>query len=157
MLAESCCALILCLVVLVYWLKRSLSAQLIGGIRVLVEKMKEYDLDTRAGLIVFRGRNLKVVYLDPILAPVLGNPQCIEELLPESMHRQHRMLIRPYTGWFGNPLPKLLNHPLRNVPILKIDKSILKAKLIIGKFKIGIRDIYYVVVQPNQSAAQYVH
>jgi class 3 adenylate cyclase len=124
------------------------NAQLVHGIQNLVEKMKEYDLDARAGLIVCSGKSLKVVYLDPTLEPMFGNPLSVNDLLPESMLEKHRNLIHRYVGWAGQSLPDSLNHPLRNVSVVKKDKSILKAKLIIGKFSSGLRDMYYVVLQP---------
>jgi class 3 adenylate cyclase len=114
--------------------------------------MKEYDLDTRAGVLIFSGHDLRIQYMDPALVSSLGNPACVEDLLPESMHEKHRKLVGRYVGVNGEKqLPDSLNHPLRNVPVVQKDQSIIQSKLIIGRFEDGLFDLYYVVMQPSES------
>ncbi len=108
-----------------------LSSKIIRGIQELIDKMKEYDLDARAGIIFCRGSDLHIHYFDPSLQAVFGRPKFIEELLPVSMRERHRKLMTRYVG--SQPLPDSLNHPLRNVQILTKEQNTMQAKLIIGK------------------------
>jgi class 3 adenylate cyclase len=123
--------------------------KVIVNLQGLVDKMKEYDLDTRAGLIICRDSDLRIQYIDPVLQNILGCPTNMDELLPTSMRDRHRRLVAPYVG--HRALPDSLNHPLRNVQILTKEQHVIHAKLIIGKIgnMLGSRPvIYYVIVQP---------
>ena len=115
----------------------------------MIDKMKEYEMDTRAGLVVCRGRQLEVQYMDPSLKTLLGTPRSVEEMLPPEFRHKHTKLVQRFVG--GNPLPDSLNHPLRNVQILNGDHQLFRAKIIIGKFKFHqflLEDLFYVIIQP---------
>ena len=137
---------------IIRWMNRRSRSALVSGIQGLVDKMKEYQLDARAGVIICSGSNLRVEYIDPSIELILGQPSSVEDLLPQSFHQKHKVLVRRYAGWSGAPLPDSLNHPLRNVHVVTKDKTILLAKLIIGRFKSTANNLFYVVIQPCESA-----
>ena len=131
------------------WTSKMISASIVGGVQQMIDKMKEYELDTRAGLVVCRGRQLEVQYMDPSLKTLLGTPRSVEEMLPPEFRHKHTKLVQRFVG--GNPLPDSLNHPLRNVQILNGDHQLFRAKIIIGKFKFHqflLEDLFYVIIQP---------
>ena len=137
---------------LVYWFKERLVTDVIHTIQGMVDKMKEYELDARAGLMVCRGSDLNIYYMDASLQKLLGNVMCVNDILPESMREKHRRIVARYVG--PQPLPDSLNHPLRNVQILGKDEVVVNAKLIIGK--LGFRqkllsDFFYVIIQVTEA------
>ena len=138
----------MCVSVSSWWLRSCSHAGIISDISRLVNKMKEYDLDTRAGVIICSGSKLKVEYVDPALEEMLGRPNFVEDLLPHSFREKHVQLIARYVGWYGNLLPDSLNHPLRNVQVLTKDQSVVAAKLIIGRFETATNPLFYVIIQP---------
>ena len=138
----------LCVTASAWWIQRRSQARVISDISCLVNKMKEYDLDTRAGIIVCSGSTMKIEYVDPALEAMLGKPKFIAELLPLHFREKHQQLIARYVGRFARPLPDSLNHPLRNVEVVKKDQSTIAAKLIIGRFETALSSLYYVVIQP---------
>ena len=146
--------LILSIRFILVWTSKMISASIVGGVQQMIDKMKEYDLDTRAGLVVCKGRQLEVQYMDPSLKTLLGSPTLVEEMLPPEFRHKHTKLVQRFVG--GDPLPDSLTHPLRNVQILSGDRELFRAKLIIGKFKFHqflLEDLFYVIIQPNDHPA----
>ena len=134
---------------LFYWIWLRLIVDIISLLQGLVDKMKEYDLDARAGLMICRGRDLQIYYMDSALQKLLGTVVCVNDVLPESTRERHQQLIKRYVG--TQPLPESLKHPLRNVQILTKDKTVVQAKLIIGKLvDRQSLSFFYVIVQVSQ-------
>ena len=136
---------------LFYWIWLRLIVDIISLLQGLVDKMKEYDLDARAGLMICRGRDLQIYYMDSALQKLLGTVVCVNDVLPESTRERHQQLIKRYVG--TQPLPESLKHPLRNVQILTKDKTVVQAKLIIGKLvdrQSLMSNFFYVIVQVSQ-------
>ena len=155
--SSCCCIVCVCVCVcavggmlLARWLeRRKHDGALIRGIQALLDKLKEYQLDARAGVIVCGGPQLRVVYIDPILSPLIGQPEFVDDLLPSWFHEKHARLVRRFASGAGkaNPLPDLLNHPLRNVPVVANNKQFaFRARLIIGRLEAS--PLFYVVMQP---------
>ncbi len=60
------------------WYRQQTSLKIVAGLQGLVDKMKEYDLDTRAGLIICQDSNLRIQYIDPALQSFLGCPTHVD-------------------------------------------------------------------------------
>jgi class 3 adenylate cyclase len=121
---------------------------MVGKMQELVNKLKVYELDTRAGLLICQGNKLVIKYMDSNLQKILGRPSCIADLLLVTMRDKHVAMVAAYRG---KDLPESLNHPLRNVQISDKDGNIISAKIIVGKLGIHmLEQMYYVIVQPNE-------
>ena len=129
---------------LAQWIWGKLISDIISTLQGLVDKLKEYDLDARAGVLICRGHDLHIHYIDPILQKLLGSVEFVNDILPESSRESHRIMVSRHVGL--QQLPKSLDHPLRNVKVLNKDKIVVQAKLIIGKIGI-LSNMYYVIVQ----------
>ena len=137
------------IVVLEDRVSNQMASNVTTAMKGLVDQLKEYNLDTNAGVLICHGRNLGISYMDPSLKKLLGDRSCIEDLLPLQLRMKHRQIVSRYVG--TQTLPDSLNHPLRNVQILKEDGETMRARLIIGKVTNPLlSDIYYVVVQLDQ-------
>ncbi len=86
------------MVAFILWYRQHVNLKVIAGLQGLVDKMKEYDLDARAGLIICQDFDLHILYIDPALQNLLGCPTSVDELLPLSMRERHRQLVAPYVG-----------------------------------------------------------
>ena len=111
----------------------------------LVDRMKLYEPNAGAGLLICFGPRLRVIYVDPCL---VGRPRHIAELLPPCLRPTHEEIVRR----FGHRLPDSLHHPLRNVPILLRDWKMETTRLLIGSFGVPLLRLYYVVLQPSPFA-----
>ena len=116
---------------LAQWIWGKLISDIISTLQGLVDKLKEYDLDARAGVLICRGHDLHIHYIDPILQKLLGSVEFVNDILPESSRESHRIMVSRHVGL--QQLPKSLDHPLRNVQILNKDKIVVQAKLILER------------------------
>jgi hypothetical protein len=69
----------------------------------LVEKMKECDLNSCAGLLVCSGLALRIIYMDPALEKTLGHPSYVEDRFPPSA-RENSVIskfISIFAGFFS--------------------------------------------------------
>ena len=114
----------------------------------LVDRMKLYEPNAGAGLLICFGPRLRVIYVDPCLVGWLGRPRHIAELLPPCLRDTHEEIVRRYR----HRLPDSLHHPLRNVPILLRDGKMETTRLLIGSFGVPLLRLYYVVLQPSPFA-----
>ena len=136
------------------WFVTAHTAFVSAKMQELVCKLKEFDLDPRAGLVVCRGSRLFIHYMDPTLKKMLGSPACVDDLLPVQMRGKHAQTVAKYSGSRAGELPESLAHPLRTVPMLDQAGNTLAVKLIIGKLgSVFFQQLYYVVVQPSESSA----
>jgi class 3 adenylate cyclase len=115
----------------------------------VVDRMKLYEPNAGAGLLICFGPRLRVIYVDPCLVGWLGRPRHIAELLPPCLRDTHEEIVRRYR----HRLPDSLHHPLRNVPILLRDGKMETTRLLIGSFGVPLLRLYYVVLQPSPALA----
>ena len=149
-----CTTVVFGVIAVIWWVWKRFTDDLISMMQGLVDKMKEYDLDARAGLMICRGHDLKIYYMDANLQKMLGAATCVNDILPESTREKHRQLVARYVG--AQPLPDSLNHPLRNVLVLNKDNALIQTKLIIGKMcerKGLLSNFFYVILQANDGLA----
>jgi hypothetical protein len=90
--------------------------------QLLVNQMKQYELDGRAGLLVCKGPGLRILYADPSLTTIVGNRTSVSELLPPALRERHRMHVARCT----ERLPDSLNHPLRKVQLVGTDQRLIE-------------------------------
>ena len=110
LLTSAVAAILLGIMTLAIRVKKNLKRDITTMIQELVTKMKEYDLDTRAGLFICEGNDLRIQYMDSALKGAFGTPTCVSDLLPESFRNKHRQLVARFVG--PQPLPDTLSHPL---------------------------------------------
>ena len=123
------------------------SSDIIRALQTLLDALKEYRLNARAGILICVGEELRIVYVDQTLIPWIGRPKHVSDLIVPSMKKQHAQITARYAGR-STPLPDSLNHPLRNVPIMCQNNEIEQTSLIIGKIRFCPMDLFYVVLQP---------
>ena len=118
----------------------------------LLDRMKEYELDTRAGLLICRGPKLRIQHIDPNLEDIIGRPKFVEDILPENFRETHKKLIARFVR--DETLPSSLNHPLRNLQLLNKDKAIILVRVVVGVFatkRSCDSSMFYAIIQPNEA------
>ena len=116
--------------------------------RLFANSIRKFTLlnEFQHGLIEARGIGLEIVSIDPIMhrllgwpgesqskggdADVLSLPSSVHDLLPVEFREIHRKFLAKAA--VEGELPSSLMHPLRNVPILRLDGSTVHVDVCVG-------------------------
>jgi hypothetical protein len=95
------------------------------------------------GLVEARGKELEIVTMDRTMRLLLGCrdstsassgrellPTSVHDLLPEDLRSSHRKFLTKAAE--DGALPSSLMHPMRNVPMLRCDGSIMRVDICVG-------------------------